>query len=183
MIAFKSLIILIAAFAAVFLQSATSGVQRLIGTELDLLPALMVYASLTTGPRTVALLALCGGLWFDSLSANPFGITVLPLAAIGYVISRRRDLILHDQMFAQFVLGLAASAAAPIIALVLMLSAGRSPLLGWGTLWQIVALTLVGGALTPVLFKLFGLLTRTFDYRDTAPQSFRPDRQIRRGRN
>ena len=49
-----------------------------------------------------------GGLWFDSLSANPLGITILPLLAIGFVIQLRRDLILRDQSFAQFVIGVAA---------------------------------------------------------------------------
>ena len=46
----------------------------------------MVYAGLSTGITTVALLALCGGLWFDSLSANPLGVTMLPLFVIGLAI-------------------------------------------------------------------------------------------------
>ena len=42
---------------------------------------------------TVTLLArLLGGLWFDSLSANPLGVTVLPLFAIGLAIHLKREL-------------------------------------------------------------------------------------------
>ena len=40
--------------------------------------------------------ALLGGIWFDSLSANPFGITILPLFAIGFPIWLFRDLLLRE---------------------------------------------------------------------------------------
>jgi len=176
----NTFLILFTAFVGVFLQSAFSG---LFGVQIDLLPALMVYAILTAGTPTVAALAFCGGLWFDSLSANPLGISVLPLVAIGYAISLRGELILRDQTFAQFVLGLLASFAAPALSLLLMMTAGLNPLIGWGTLWQLLLMTLVGGAATPLVFRLFGALTRTFGYREVITTSFRPDREIRRGRN
>ena len=179
MIAFNSFLILLTAFLLVFLQSAVNG---LLGAQIDLLPALMVYAGLTTGPATVALLALCGGLWLDSLSTSPLGLSVLPLAAIGGIILQRRDLILRDQAFAQFVIGLAASFAAPATSLLLLLTAGHTPLLGWGTLWQLMVMTLAGGIATPVIFRAFALLIRAFDYREVVGTSFRPDREIRRGR-
>jgi rod shape-determining protein MreD len=178
--AFNSFLIVLAAFVLVFFQSAVNGV---LGTQVDLLPALMVYASLTAGPTTMALVALCGGLWFDSLSANPLGLSVLPLVAIGAVILERRDLLLREQTFAQFFLGLAASFAAPTFALLLLLTIGHNPLLGWGTVWQIFVMTLIGGVATPVLFRTFGILTRFFDYHEVTTTSFRPDREIRRGRN
>jgi rod shape-determining protein MreD len=180
MIAFNSLIILLTAFLLVFAQAAFNGI---LGTQLDLLPALMVYTSLTGGPLTIATLALCGGLWFDSLSANPLGISVLPLVAIGFVILLRRELILRNQAYAQFVIGLAASLAAPLVTLLLLLTAGRAPLFGWGTVWQVVLMALAGGAATPAFAKLFGFITRTFDYRTVSSSSFRSDREIRRGRN
>ncbi len=180
MIAFNTITLLIAAYAAVFLQSAVNG---FLGVQLDILPALMVYASLTAGPITVATLALCGGLWFDSLSANPLGISILPLLAIGFVVQVRRDLILRDQTFAQFVIGLAASFAAPLMTLLFLLTAGKALLLGWGTVWQLLLMALVGGAATPGLFWLFNRVAQTFDYREATSTSFRPDREIRRGRN
>jgi len=180
--AFHTLLILLAAFFAVFLQAATTALPRLLGAQVDLLPALMVYAALTAGPGTLALVALCGGLWFDSLSANPLGLSVLPLALIGWLVARRRELLLRQQWFAQLVLGLAASAGAPLLGVLLLLSAGREPLLGWGSLWQWTVMTLLGGVATPLLFQWFGWLTRTFGYAEVARPGFRPDREIRRGR-
>jgi hypothetical protein len=44
-------------------------------------------------------------------------------------------------------------------------------------------MTLVGGIMTPLLFKFFGTLANTFNYQEASSPSFRPDREIRRGRN
>ena len=175
-------LVLGAAFLAVFWEAAFGGVRHLMGAQIDLLPPLMVYASLCTGLTTVTLLALCGGLWFDSLSANPLGVTVLPLFAIGLAIHLKRELILRDETFAQLVLGLGASAAAPVLTLLLLLTMGRAPLLGWGTLWQLVVLSAGGAVATPICFELFGWLQRTLVHHRAAETSFRPDREIRRGR-
>ena len=171
-----------AAFLAVFWEAAFSGVRLLSGVQIDLLPPLMVYAALCTGLTTVTLLALCGGLWFDSLSANPLGVAVLPLFAIGLAIHLKRDLILRDQTFARLVLGLGASAAAPVLTLLLLLTMGQAPLLGWGTLWQLVVLSVGGAIATPICFELFGWLQRTLVHHRATETSFRPDREIRRGR-
>src|SRR6185436_6943655 len=106
---------------------------------------LMVYASLWTNMWTVVALALVGGLGFDALSANPLGVSVLPLFGIGFIIHTQRALILGEQVFAQLVLGLAASAALPVMVVTLLLTAGHQPLLGWGSLWQWIVVS-VGGA-------------------------------------
>ena len=175
-------LVLGAAFLAVFWEAAFSGVRHLTGAQVDLLPPLMVYASLCTGLTTVALLALCGGLWLDSLSANPLGVTILPLFAIGLALHLQRGLILRDQTFAQVVLGLGASALAPVLTLLLLLTMTRTPLLGWGTLWQLVVLSVGGAIATPICFALFDWLQRALFHNRTGDSSFRPDREIRRGR-
>lgn len=182
MIAFNPILILLTAFLAVFLQSGTDLLPRWLGTQVDLLPALMVYAALTAGPMTVAALALCGGLWFDSLSANPLGLSVLPLALIGWLILQQRELLLSQQAFAQLLLGFVASAGAPVFSLLCLLSVGKAPLVGWGTLWQLIVMTVLGGLAAPLMFQFFGLLTRTFGYAENIQPGFRPDREIRRGR-
>src|SRR5712671_1676148 len=110
----NSLLVLVAAFLAVFWEAAFNGFRHFLGAQIDLLPALIVYSSLCAGMITVALVAFLGGLWFDSLSANPLGVSVLPLFIIGLAIYSTRDLILRDQTFAHLVLGLGASAAAPV---------------------------------------------------------------------
>src|SRR3954468_15581000 len=119
---FTSIVILAAAFLAVFCEAAFSLPHRLLGAQIDLLPVLMIYAALNTEIVTVSLLAFLGGLWFDSLSANPFGITIVPLFAIGFPIWLFRDLLLRELPFAQVVLGAIASAFVPTATVLLLLS-------------------------------------------------------------
>jgi cell shape-determining protein MreD len=176
------MMILLAAFLAVYLESAINVLRQLVGTQVDVLPALMVYAALTGGPGTIALLAVLGGLWFDSLSANPPGVSILPLLVIGAVIQANRTIILRDESFAQFVLGLAASAGAPILAVVLLVTLGENPLIGWASLWQLGIMTLGGAVLTPLIFILLDRLQQALTYPLATPDGFRPDREIKRGR-
>jgi rod shape-determining protein MreD len=182
MIALNSISILIAVFLAVFWEAAFSGIRHLLGAQIDLLPALMVYASLTSGLTTLSGGALLGGLLYDTLSANPLGISVLPLFLVGILIYRQRELILRDEAFAQFFLGLLASGAVPLLTLLLLLTLGHAPLVSWGLLWQWIVMTLGGAVATPVLFQLFAWFDRALNYRRTTEGSFRQDREIRRGR-
>lgn len=171
-----------AAFLVVFGEAAFNGVRWLTGTQLDLLPSLMVYTAVAGNVTQVAVVAFCGGIWLDSLSANPLGISVIPLILIGLGISLSRELVVRDQAFAQMVMGLAASAAGPFLTMLLLLSAGTGPLLGWGSLWQWLIVAVGGALATPVWFVAFDWLHATFQHGRSATTSFRPDREIRRGR-
>jgi len=179
---FPTILVLALAFLAVFGECVFGAPREWLGAQIDFLPALMVYAALYGRLATVVLLALLGGVGLDTLSENPLGISILPLFLVGWLIQFRRDLILRDLPFAQFVLGTAASAAVPLLTLLLMLSGGRDPLLGWGTLWQLLVMTLAGGLATPFLFSLAGWFNRRLGYQPQLENSFRPDREIHRGR-
>jgi cell shape-determining protein MreD len=180
---FQSILILSAAFLAVFGETALSAPRHLLGAQIDLLPAIMIFAALNAGLPTISLLAILGGLCFDALSANPLGITILPLLVVGFPIYLRRDLILRDLPFAQFVLGAAASAAVPALTLLMLLSGSHKPMLGWGTLWQWIVMTAGGAVATPFIFALMDKCNRALGYQPTQETSFRPDREIKRGRN
>ncbi len=183
MFVLPNILILLAALLAVFLQGTFDGVRSLLGAQVDLLPALMVYTALTTGPAMMITFAVTGGLMFDTLSVNPLGVSVLPLLFIGFVLQFRRDLLLREQPYAQFVLGLVASAAAPLLTVLLLLTLEQSPLLGWGSLWQWLVMSVGGGIATPALFLLFDRLNHALGYQPVVETSFRADREIRRGRN
>ena len=179
---FQTILILLAAFLVVFFEAAISLPRHLFGAQVDLLPALMIYAALNTNIATVSLLAVCGGLWFDSLSANPLGATILPLFAVGFPICLRRDLILRDLPFAQVFLGAAASAIVPGLTVLLLLTGSQEPLLGWGSLWQWLVMIAGGAVATPVIFALFDWCRHTLGYQPQTESSFRPDREIQRDR-
>ncbi len=180
---FQTFLILSVAFLAVFGEASFNGLRHWVGAQPELLPSLMVYASLSSGLTTLSLLAVLGGLWFDSLSSNPLGISILPLFGIGFILHRYRALILRDALFAQWMLGLGASAAAPLLTMLLLLNAGRQPLVGWFSLWQWLVVGLLGSAVTPLWFRFFDWISGALSYRPLEQTSFRPDREIKRGRS
>jgi hypothetical protein len=178
----NTLFILALAYISIFLEGSVDLFRHWLGAQITLLPALMVYASLTSGIGTVALLAVCGGLGRDSISEDPLGAGVLPLFLIGFVILWKRDLMLREQRLVQVALGLAAGAFFPLATLFLLLNVGRSPAPDWMWLWQWAVGTLAGGACAPLFFALFGRLRGALEYPERTQTSFREDREIKRGR-
>ena len=176
------IVILIVAWLIIFFQSVFTGFRDLVGAQFDLLPALMVYTSLTAGMPGVIALAWVGGLGFDTLSANPLGVSVLPLFVIGWTIHCKRELILREELYAQHIFGLVASLLAPFSTVLLLFVAGENPLIGWGSLWQWVVMAAAGTAATPLFFRLFDRIYGSLNYPQFSETSFRPDREIKRGR-
>lgn len=179
----NTILILSAAFLAVFGEAAFPLLRHWLGAQVDLLPALMVCAALNTDIVTISLLAVLGGTWFDALSENPLGVTILPLFVVGFVIYLKRDLLLRELPFAQFVLGAMVSAATPGLTVLLLLTGGQNPLLGWGSLWQWLVMTAGGAVATPIVFEFFNWCQRTLGYQPQTETAFRPDREIRRDKN
>lgn len=179
---FSFSLILFVAFIAVFAEASFETIRYILRAQVDVLPALMVYTSLTKGSVAVALLAVLGGLWFDSLSANPLGATVLPLFLVGFITYQCRGLLLRENTYAQFIIGTAASAGAPILTLLIISALGDRPLIGWGSLWQWIVMALGGGVVTPISFWLFDRIDATLNYQSLAEPRFRPDHEMKRGR-
>ena len=48
-----------------FTPNLTNEFRLVFGAQIDLLPSLVVYASLSSGVLTLTLVAICGGLWID----------------------------------------------------------------------------------------------------------------------
>lgn len=178
----RHILLLLLAFLAVFAETAFDAPRLWLGSHLSLIPPLMVYAALRLDLAAVTILAVLAGLWLDSLSANPLGASILPLFFIGWVLLQRRDLLLRELDYAQLVLGAAASALAPVLTLLLVLSKGLHPDLGWKSLWQLVVLAVTGGVLTPVIFRLLDRLEALFTHPPEVVNPYRPDREIKRGR-
>jgi hypothetical protein len=78
------------------------------------------------------------------------------------------------------VLGALASAAVPALTVLFLLSDGREPLLGWGSLWQWLVMAAGGAVATPFVFALFNWCNHALGYQMQTESSFRLDREIRR---
>ena len=180
---FNSIFILITAYLAVYLEASVGFLQDWFGAQVDLLPPLVVYAALSEDLVCEVLTALLGGLWFDSLSANNLGVSVISLLAAGLTLQQFRGLLLRQDWTAQFFLGAAASLGCPLISLLVLLNLGNAPLLAWSSMWQLLFMAIGGGLATPIFFRLFPWLHRTFNYQPEPGAGCRPDRQIKRGRS
>lgn len=178
-----TILILAAAFLAVFVEAWFDGFRTLLGAQIDFLPGLILYAGLTKNRPTIVLAALCSGLWYDSFSLYPLGVSVLPLLVIGLVAHRGRELLWSGSFGTRFFLGAAASAFQPLAVLFILLNIGEAPALGWKSLWQLIVMIVGGGVFTPLIFTLFGRMHQAFDYQPASESSFRADRQIKRGRS
>lgn len=176
-------LLILGAFLAVFVESAWETPRQWLGVQVDLLPCLVVYAGLTGETVTLTLVTALGALWFDSLSANPLGGSLPALILLGVLVRRYRDLIVQDDLLVQMMLGGAASAVAPVITLLFLLSLGYEPRVGWFTLWQVGVMALGGALAAPAVFWTCRFLSRAFSYPQTAESSFRPDRELKRGRH
>ena len=60
---------------------------------------------------------------------------------------------------------------------------GLQPLVTGAFLWQWLLMTAGGGLFTPLWFILFSKVDRAFFYQPAVETSFRPDREIERGRH
>ncbi|MCD6050355.1 MAG: hypothetical protein K0Q55_1758 [Verrucomicrobia bacterium] len=175
--------ILACTYLVVFAQSTVNFVRVWLGAQIDLLPALIVYAALSGNPLLTTLIAVFGGLWFDSLSLNPLGVSIGPLMIMGMVLLHFRELVLREQMSAQFIFGLAAGAAVPVMVVLVLLTLGKQPLLGWGSLWQWAVMSVGCGMATPVVFRVFDLIEHWLSYQPLPETTFNHNREMKRGRH
>ena len=183
MSALSLIVMLVFTFLAVFVETKVYFIRHLLGAQIDFLPALVMYASLSGNPLLTSLMAVFGGLWVDSLSMNPLGISIIPLMLIGMAALHFRELVLREQFSAQFILGLSAGAAVPVMQVLLLLTLGEQPLIGWGSLWQLFVMSLASGFITPVVFRVFDYLERWLNYQPMPETTFNTNREMKRGRS
>ena len=180
---FNTLAILVVAYLLVWLQATFNEFRHLLGVQIDLLPSLVVYSALSSGIVGLTLVCVCSGLWFDSLSASPLGVSLLPLFLVGLFIQRSREFILRDQTYAQMLMGFGASAAVPFLTVLLLFNLDVRPMVGWFSLWQWLVMSVAGALMTPLWFGFFEWIGHALNYRPLGETSFRPDREIKRGRD
>lgn len=176
--------VFLAAYLLAFFEAHWQMPGRLFGYQTDLLPALMVAAGLLLSSASMAATAIVSGLWFDSLSFNPLGVSIFPLFLVGFAVLWVRGLVLNRDIFAQFFLGVLAGAAAPALTLVLLLTGGLSPLAGWQMIPGWIVVALLNGLATPALVWMIDQCEQWFGHpiRETR-QLLLPNREIVRGRD
>ena len=176
-------VFLVTGYLVIFAQARLDGFRHITGVQPDLLPGMIVFAAMAFQMGTVLLCAAVFGLLFDSFSVNVLGTTFVSLAIIGFVCSRYREVLLSEHFTTHWVLGLTASAVAPIISYIVLRLQDIKPLISWGSAWHWAIMIAGGGVLTPLWFKIFTRLDEALRYKELPESTFRQDRQIARGRH
>jgi rod shape-determining protein MreD len=176
------LILLICAYLAIFIETRFDLFRIALRCQVDLLPPLMIFASLRMGMMAVVALAVTGGLLVDCLSANPLGISMLSLFLVGWTIQANGAFLLGEQRYAQFILGIGASLAVPLISLALLANLQEEILFSPGLFWGLAVNAIAGGVLTPVICRFLEILEKVFSYQQVPEPGFRADREIKRGK-
>lgn len=163
--------IFLAVYVVVFVDVGWSGPRHWLGTPVSLLPALLVYAAVQYPVWGVVFVAVFGGLVRDSYSADPLGVSVAALFALGFLLNRYREFVMHQLPFARMLLGFIAGAAFPTIGYLLtcLVTSPQAPPLD--VLYTITISAIASAIFTPLTFRAFARLHRTFTFgtiRDTS---------------
>ena len=130
---------------AAALQARMPTLWWLGGIRLELLPALVVYCSLTLRRGHAILLALVAGLMQDALSAAPFGVSALAYGLSAFLITGMGDVLDRDLPWVQMGAGALTSVAVAVIA---FCTVGVS----FGALFKLAVVAATSGVTTVVLF-------------------------------
>lgn len=177
-----NLLLLVATWLLVYLSAAWDLPRNLLGVPLQLLPALAIYAALRGSIGSVLLVTLCGGLWLDSLSATPLGVSTLPLLVVGILLLRVQELVLRDLSYAQWILGLMAGGLTPLLTWLLLQVLDQRPMTNWWSLWSWFLSAATNGVGAPILFRTLDWVQERLFFSVVPEPAFRADREIIRGR-
>ena len=176
------ILLLVLATLLAFVEGRGWTREGILGTRIDALPVLVVYASLRGDFLQAVGAAVFAGLLFDSLSVSPLGTSLLSLMLVALLVIRLRGVVLRDQALAQAVLGGMVSALHPAIHLGVLWIFGLRPLIGWETLAHFGVLGLCGAVFTPLCFLLLDRLGTALTYERKPFSRFRSEVEIKRGR-
>ena len=149
---FFTLTILLTALGAIFFECACGIPRNLTGAQIDPLPALMIVVALRSPVLAITALAIMGSLWQSSISADPLGISMLPLFLLGMTVHLNKRRISSHHPGQRFALGAIAGAIVPALTLGLLLLTSQQPLVGWYSLWQ-WAVGILGSGLLALIFS------------------------------
>lgn len=174
--------VLLAGWLAVFAQTQLGLVRWALGVPVSVVPALMVYCAFTHGLVLVAVLSAWVGLGTDALSGSRLGLgMVMPFAA-GFLLNTRRHLLLREQRYAQFWLGVGAGIVLPLGHGFLLHALHEDPALGWHSTHQLLVLGVVNGVACPACFRIFDRLRESLEYQAERTSFQAGQREMKRGR-
>jgi len=178
---FTSMILI--AIGVVYLEARWTVIEGGWRCQIDVLPVFAAYAALHGRVGVMAGVAALGGGWFDLLSANPLGTSLLSLFLTSYLLHGMHEVLLKGQMAAQFFVCVLAGVLNPVISGLALWVMSADPMLGWGTLWQVLINAICCGLAGPVLFLILNQLDQNLSHTPTAKPWNRPVVEVKRSKH
>lgn len=151
------LLIVVAMVTLFSIQCTLSHRWLLDGMHVELLPALLLYASFTVNLRVGLLLALLAAALYDSFSGGPFGASMIPYAATVALFCALRPIFFRNRVTTQIITGFVFS----WIVIFLQWGLSGKALLTWHTAFpKILRLALVGSVLAVFYFAILDAIGR-----------------------
>ncbi|MGC8742470.1 MAG: rod shape-determining protein MreD [Verrucomicrobiia bacterium] len=179
-----TIFLVIIGYLAIALEATLfATIRGFTGINLDPLPAIIACSGLLSPIETIILVSLILGFMFDSISANPLGITAISLAIPGLLIHLGQGILVKKEWQTQFLSGVFAGALQPFISLFLLITMRYKPIFSVDSVFLISISAVICGFITPGVFKFLNWMDTTFNYSRVKTSSFRQDREIKRGRD
>lgn len=146
-------LLLLAAFACVALQSSLANLWTWSGARVELMPALVAYAAVSTRWPLALWLAVAGGVFQDALSANRLGVSAVALSSVALAFYPPRRFVMREQLAVQFVVGGAASLLFSLLQWLLLTLGGLGWAFSWAGLARVAQVATLSLLVTPLLFR------------------------------
>ena len=174
--------VLLLVIAALFTFIEGHGLIRegFLGTRLDWIPALLLYVAFRGSCAQALVLAACAGLFRDSLSANPLGVSLIAYALATLTAYRLRELLMRDLPLVQALVAGIAVGLFQVASILVLWIFGYAPLVGWETLAHLVVLFGCNAVMAPLFFVMFDWLESELTYKEQPYSELRPEVEIRR---
>ena len=149
---------LLASFVVVVAQCTLANLVTWGGARLELMPALVAYAAMSTRWPLALALALVGGVFLDALSANRLGISSVALVTVAFIGSRGQRLVLRDHWSAQMLVGGLASLLASLVLCSSLAVGGLGWMLSLGGVARVAQVALMSLIAAPLLFRALDIV-------------------------
>ena len=156
----------VAVYLAVYASVGVDTLRWLMGGPVSLLPALLVYSAIQHPSFWgVTIVGVVGGLLQDSFSSTPLGISVAALFAVGFTLNRKREYVMHQLPFARMLLGGIVGFVVPLLGFILTVLTESPAVSVPHVVWRLFVSAAFTAIATPLIFRLFQRLHRTFSFR------------------
>lgn len=177
---FELLTILLAAYFLVCLQISFHSIGFWIHGYIQFPALAIIYSSTRKLSEISWIYCVIVGLWVDSLSMNPLGLSILTLIACNALSMKTRKALIGKPWLSNFSSGFITGSLYPCLTVILLLLFGESPVTGWRFILSVALSGLVIGLLSHPFKNLMDFIIAQLEFKPAAHYRESEMREIER---